>query len=117
MGLALLRNLILLLGISPVAWAAPIAVNNPSFEELPAGGLPNGCGPACSYSIDFIPEWNNTPFLGLGLISGQFQPGTHAGNFTYFNTLSDGITSAHTTNSGITQTVGVTVQEGVTYTL
>jgi hypothetical protein len=94
-----------------------ITVNNPSFEILPAGGLPNGAGPGASYSVDFIPGWINTPFLGLGLMSGQFQPGTDVGNTTYFDTLSDGITSAYTSIPGIEQTVGVTVQEGVIYTL
>lgn len=99
------------------AWAAPIPVNNPSFEVLPAGGLPNGCGAGCSYNEDHIPGWTNIPFLGLGLTSGQFRPGADAGNFTYFNTLSDGPTSAYSSNGCIAQTVGVTVQPGVTYTL
>ena len=104
-------------GLTSSAGAVTIAVNNPSFEILPAAGLPNPCGAGCSYSVDFIPDWINTPFLGLGLSSGQFQPGTDAGNFTYFNTLSDGITSAYTTTSGISQTVGATVQQGVIYML
>ena len=104
-------------GIAPAAWAAPIAVDNPSFETLPAAGLPHPCGTGCSFSVDFIPGWVNTPFLGLGLSSGQFQPGTHAGNTTFFNALSDGITSAYTTTSGISQTVDVTVEEGIIYTL
>lgn len=95
--------------------AAPIPVDNPSFEDPPAGGLPNGCGAGCSYSVDFIPGWTNTPNLGLGLTSGQFRPG--AGNTAYFDSLSDGPTSAYTSTSCIAQTVGATVQEGVTYTL
>lgn len=99
------------------AAAAPIPVNNPSFEILPDVALPLVCGGGCSYSESFIPGWINTPFLGLGLTSGQFRPGTHTGNTTYFNSLSDGPTSAHTTNGCIEQTVGVTVQPGVTYTL
>lgn len=99
------------------AWSAPIVVDNPSFESLPAGGLPNPCGAGCSYSVDFIPGWTNTPNLGLGLTSGQFRPGTDAGNTAYFDSLSDGLTSAYTSTSCIAQTVGVTVQEGVTYTL
>lgn len=98
-------------------WAAPIPVNNPSFELLPAGGLPNGCGAGCSYNEDFIPGWINTPFAGLGLSSGQFRPGTNTGNTTYFNSLSDGPTSAYTSNGCIEQTVGVALQPGVTYTL
>ncbi len=79
--------------------------------------MPELCGAGCSYSVDFIPGWTNTPFLGLGLTSGQFQPGTHVGNTTYFDSLSDGITSAYTTTGGIVQTPGVTVTEGVIYTL
>jgi PEP-CTERM motif len=112
-----IRYTILLLGISSVAWAVPITVVNHSFEILPAGGLPNGCGIGCSYSVDFIPGWTNTPFLGLGLSSGQFRPGTDVGNTTYFNSLSDGPTSAYTTIPGIAQTVGATVQQGLLYTL
>ncbi len=102
-----------------VAWvcAAPITVKNPSFEILPAGGLPYGCGPGCLYSQDTIPGWINTPFAGLGLSSGQWRPGTDAGNTTYFNSLPDGLTSAYTSTGCIEQTVGATVQEGVTYTL
>lgn len=99
------------------AWAAPIPVNNPSFEVLSAGGLPNGCGAGCSYNEDFIPGWINTPSSGLGLYSGQFRPGTDAGNPTYFTALSDGPTSGYTSNGCIEQTVGATVQAGVTYTL
>lgn len=103
--------------VAAKAWAAPIPVNNPSFEQLPTGGLPNGCGAGCSYNEDFIPGWINTPFAGLGLASGQFRPGTNTGNTTYFNSLSDGPTSAYTSDGCIEQTVGVTVQTGVTYTL
>jgi len=105
----------LLLAVS--ASGAPITVANPSFEILPAGGLPNGCGTGCSYSVDFIPGWTNTPFLGLGLSSGQFRPGTDVGNTSYFISLSDGPTSAYTSIPGIEQTVSVAVQQGVTYTL
>src|SRR5437016_6281920 len=86
------------------ALANPILVNNPSFETLPPGGLPIGCGPGCSYSIAAIPGWNN------GGNSGQFQPGVQAGYFAYFNTLSDGPTSAYTNQLSISQTVGATVQ-------
>ncbi|MFN0149353.1 MAG: FlgD immunoglobulin-like domain containing protein [bacterium] len=99
------------------AQSAPIPVNNASFGALPDSGLTLGCGAGCSYSEDFIPGWTNIPFGGLGLTSGQFRPGTEAGNTTYFDALSDGPVSAYTTIGCITQTVGVAVQEGVTYTL
>jgi hypothetical protein len=87
---------------------------NPSFEMLPTGGLPFGCGANCSYSVDAIPGWDNSG------VSGQFQPGAGAGNYTYFNSLSDGPASAYTNDAGgtISQLVsGLTVQSGVTYTL
>jgi hypothetical protein len=93
------------------AFAATIFVNNASFETLPGGGLPNGCGTGCFYSEDVIPGWTNSGF------SGQFQPGTQDGTFTYFNTLSDGITSAYSNDATISQTVTDTVQLGVVYTL
>jgi len=99
------------------ALSATIPVDNPSFETLPAGGLPLGCGTGCSYGENLIPGWTNVPFGGLGLTSGQFRPGTDAGNTTYFDALSDGPVSAYTTIGCISQTVGATVQEGVTYTL
>jgi hypothetical protein len=91
--------------------AGTIFVNNFSFETLPAAGLPNGCGVGCFFTVDAIPGWSN------GGSSGQFQPGTQAGNFTYFNTLSDGITNAFDNGGTISQTVGSTVQTGVVYTL
>jgi hypothetical protein len=105
------------LSLATSAPAAPITVNNPSFEILPAGGLTESCGPNCSFSIDFIPGWINTPFLGLGLNSGQARFGVESGNTTLFDSLSDGPTSAYTSIPGIAQTVAATVQEGVIYTL
>lgn len=108
---------LLLALLATAAGATPIPVDNASFEELPMNGLPFGCGAGCSYSEDVIPYWLNTPFLGLGLTSGQFRPGTGSGNTTYFTTLSDGPTSAYTSTGCIEQTVGATVQPGVTYTL
>lgn len=99
------------------ARAENIPVDNPSFEILPDDGLPYGCGDGCSYSEEVIPGWTNIPFLGLGLTSGQFRPGTDVGNTAYFEFLSDGPTSAYTTTGCISQTLGVTVQEGVVYTL
>jgi hypothetical protein len=96
------------------AEAGAIAVNNPSFETLPAGGLPNtdGCGsvPGCAYSIDQIPGWTVT-----GELTGQFQPGTTPNMF--FNSLPDGPTIAYTNDGSITQTVSTLAAAGVTYTL
>jgi hypothetical protein len=84
-------------------------VNNPSFETLPLGGLPNGCGVGCAFSATAIPGWTGG--------AGQFQPGTQAGNFTFFSTLSDGITSAYSSGGATTQTVAATVIPGIIYTL
>ena len=90
-------------------FADVIAVNNPSFEILPAGGLPiNG-----DYSVAPIPDWIN------GGSSGQFQPGGPSGTVpnAYYNTLSAGPTEAYTNGGTISQTVGATVEVGVTYSL
>ena len=50
-----------LLGGATGLSAAVIPVINPSFETLPAGGLPMGCGAGCSFSAnDAIPGWNSS---------------------------------------------------------
>ncbi|HZL28305.1 MAG TPA: PEP-CTERM sorting domain-containing protein [Acidobacteriaceae bacterium] len=67
-----------------------------------------GCGPACSYSIAPVPDWTAG--------TGQFQPGPTL-NLAYFNYVPDGITVGYTNGPDLTQTVGVTVQNGVTYTM
>jgi hypothetical protein len=97
------------------AFASPISVSNFSFETLPPGGLTSGpCGAGCSWSEGGIPipGWSTT-----GFFTGQFQPGPSAGNFTYFNSVPDGITVAYTNGGTISQTVGPTVALGVVYTL
>jgi hypothetical protein len=99
-------SLVLLAG---AAFANVIPVTNPSFETLPPGGLPNNCGVGCAFSTTAIPGWTGG--------NGQFQPGTQAGNFTFFSALSDGITSAYTSGPTISQTVTTTVVPGVIYTL
>jgi hypothetical protein len=94
--------------------ADAILVNNASFETLPSGGLPIPGYLGGSYSIAVIPGW-----VGSGY-SGQFQPGGPSGTVPngYYNTLSDGPTEAYiATDEVISQTVGATVQAGVTYTL
>lgn len=98
--------------IANAAGATPIAVSNGSFETLPAAGLPIGCGTGCSFSTnDPIPSWTSTGSFG------QFQPGVQARNFTFFNSVPDGITVAYSNGGTIMQTVGATAQAGVTYTL
>lgn len=95
------------------ASAANIPVVNPSFETLPAGGLPsNGCGAGCSFSLnDPVPGWNGTG------IFGQFQPGPASGNFTFFNSVPDAITVAFSNGGSLSQTVVVVAVPDVTYTL
>ena len=95
------------------AFAVPISVTNFSFETLPSGGLSTGCGAGCSFSSsgDPIPGWTVSGTVG------QFQPGVQASNFTYFNSVPDGITVAYSNGGTISQTVGPTVALGVLYTL
>ncbi|MEO9189003.1 MAG: PEP-CTERM sorting domain-containing protein [Acetobacteraceae bacterium] len=101
-----------LLAGANTAVGAVIPVSNPSFETLPAGGLPFGCGAGCSYSAqDPIPGWVSTGSFG------QFQPGVQVGNFTYFNSVPDGITVAYSNGGTISQTVGAVAVAGTTYTL
>jgi hypothetical protein len=92
-----------------------ISVRNPSFERLPHGGLPEACGPHCHFSEDApIPGWTYT---GTGTF-GQFQPGTQAGDDTFFDMLPPGrrnITSAYLNDGTLSQTVGK-VKDGLIYT-
>jgi hypothetical protein len=101
------------------AFADVVTVANPSFETLPAGGLPYGsCGAGCSFSeitsTDGIPGWTTS---ATGFI-GQFQPGSSSGNFAWFNYVPDGTTVAYSDIAGSTiyQQVGP-VLNGETYTL
>jgi len=118
-----MKTLILRVGLPVVAWtlilastsyASPIFVTNYSFETLPVGGLPFGCGLGCSYSegSSGIPGWTTT-----GSYVGQFQPGSAAGNTAYFDSVPDGITVGFTDGGSISQTVAPVVQLGITYTL
>ena len=101
-----------------IGFADVIAVNNPSFEILPPAGLPfDSCGAGCFFSEATIPGQEIPGWTGGTSSFGQFQPGTQDGNFTFFDTLSDGITHAFVNGDKISQTVGATVQVGVTYTL
>jgi len=90
-------------------FASPIAVTNFSFETLPGGGLPSGCGPGCSFSATAAPGWVTTGG------SGQFQPGVLPG--PYFTSLSDGPTNGYSNGGGFSQTVLPTVQLGMLYVL
>jgi len=85
------------------AQAATISVNNASFETQPAGGI----SPIALFDVGPISGWQNSGD------SGQFQPNSSL----YFNYLPDGPTIAYSNNGTISQVLGATVQQGVTYTL
>lgn len=113
-------RLAFLTGIALLAFpvqADLVPIANSSFETLPAGGLPNLCGAGCRWAEDFIPGWENVPFAGLGLASGQWRPGTDLGNTTYFDSLSDGPTHAFSNGFAIVQRNVTVVQSGMVYTL
>lgn len=97
--------------VAPLTNTIDIPVNNPSFEVLPAEGLPFIGYLGGTFSIAAIPGWVVTP----GSDAGQFQPGANGG--AYLNTLSSGPTVGYSNGGTIRQTVGATVQAGVTYTL
>ncbi|MGH6992903.1 MAG: PEPxxWA-CTERM sorting domain-containing protein [Caulobacteraceae bacterium] len=98
--------------VASSAMAATNLVANPSFEILPAGGLPIGCGTDCAYSVGPVPDWTT---VGTAE-TGQFQPGPPA-NTTYFNSVPDGVTVGYSNGAELTQTVGPTAVGGATYTL
>lgn len=98
------------------ATAAPVFVNNFSFETVPPGGFPFGCGAGCDYNMDgVIPGWTTVNLSGAA--SGEFQPGVSAGNTTYFDSIPDGTTIAYTNDGTISQTVGTVTLAGVSYKL
>ena len=99
-----------------MVWALPSVaasngVNNSSFELLPPAGLPFACGPGCAYNAGPVPGWT---VAGAG---GQFQPGVQVGNFTYFNSVPDGIRVGYSNGGSLSQTVTALVQYGMIYTL
>jgi PEP-CTERM motif len=93
---------------SSPAMASSIAVANASFETLPVGGLPIGCGTPCAYSIGAIPGWID----GGPAETGQWTVGGYNGN----PSATDGNVLAYTNGGFISQDVGTAV-DGETYTL
>ena len=93
------------LALGPAS-AAPIFVDNYSFEILPATGLTNGCGGSCAFSVGPIPGWTNGPGSGQWHVGGDpGNPPAYDGNYLAFS------------NSGsIFQNV-TTAVPGTTYTL
>lgn len=93
------------------AAAVSLTVVNASFETLPPGGLPNGCGTGCAYSNGLFTGWTGTGAVG------QFQPGSSSGTFTYFDYVPDGTTVAYINGGSLAQTVTSTAIAGHTYVL
>ena len=90
---------ICLLFLTSGAFAGSIPVANYSFEMLPPGGLPFGCGGTCAYSIGPIPGWNDSG------TAGQWIPGGFAGNPNAY----DGNVLAWTSGGTISQNVTAAV--------
>ncbi len=99
--------------VATAAPAAALTVVNASFETLPAGGLPNGCGTGCAFSTTTVPGWTESS----GAAFGQFRPGSASGNFAYFDYVPDGVTVAYLNGGSIAQTLGATAIAGHTYVL
>jgi len=90
------------------AQAGIITVTNASFETLPAGGLPYASA-GSHYSIDTgIPGWTT---------SGTGEYGEWQTNGNFLSSIPNGSTVAYSNGGTISQTVGVTAQAGLTYTL
>ena len=101
------RTLIIVLSVLFLIATGAFADNlviNPSFETLPAGGLPYGCGGYGCYVAAGIPGWINSG------TSGQFQP-----NAGIFNYVPGPITVAYTQNGGSAITQSVTVAPYTNY--
>ena len=104
----LLLAAISILAPASLAHASSITVINPSFENLPDGGLPIGCGGSCAFSYNNIVGWN----VSNPGDSGQWITGGFNGNPDAY----DGSVVAFTNGGTISQNVG-TVVFGDTYDL
>ncbi len=102
------KNLMCLLALAGSLEAAPVVVNNFSFETF--NPLTNICaGTGCAFNIQAIPGWTNTGD------SGSFLPG-NPGNTDYFDFIPDGEVVGYTNGAIISQNVGV-VAANTIYTL
>jgi hypothetical protein len=92
------------------ASADSVAVQNASFEQIAAIGLPTACaGTGCMYNAGPIPDWT---LSGVG--AGSWQPGS---NNVYFNQpLPDGPTVAYV-NGTLSQDLDVTLLPNTEYTV
>jgi hypothetical protein len=103
--------------VSNSAGAGTITVNNPSFETLPAGynlfNFPYFANVATDPNYN-IPGWTATTNAGaLGYAAGQQWPGC----CSYISPPPVGPDIAFLSEGKISQTVGQTAVQGVTYTL
>jgi hypothetical protein len=80
-------------------WAAPIFVNNNSFET-PGGNLGAICGPGCTYTFNGPQGWIETG------ISGTFRPGP-PGSTAILNYMPDGTAAAFANTGMLRQVVGI----------
>jgi hypothetical protein len=99
---------LLLLFFAPAMPGAIIAVANPSFETLPAGGLTQACGAGCTFSQNGgIPDWTSAAN------TGQLDPSNAQLNLP----VPDGTVVAYSTGGIIFQTLATNVAANTTYTL
>jgi hypothetical protein len=99
----------------PLAYGGQILVGNSSFSALPGGGLPYGCGTGCSYDVNTpIADWTAS---GSSENFGLLDPGTGAGNDTWFDSVPEGDTVAYTYGPSLSQTVDTSITAGTVYTL
>jgi hypothetical protein len=103
-----------------VGHADSIAVVNGDFDTLPTGGLSTACDgtpPGCSYEFGSVPGWTQSGPSGFSG-GGEFRPGTDVGITKFFDSLPNGNPIVGFSNGAtLSQTVGTTVEDGVTYTL
>jgi hypothetical protein len=102
------RNLICLLALAGSLGAAPVTVNNFSFEDFNPLDL-NCAGTNCAFNLQPIPGWTTTAD------AGSFRPGNPS-NTDYFDFIPDGAIVAYSNGSPISQVVG-TVAADTTYKL
>jgi hypothetical protein len=122
-----------LLGAS--ANAAVIPVVDPDFDQFPtvstvgptgeifgpgeANYLNGGCGIGCHYADNAVIGWNATATFQTGALSGQWETGLSSGNNLTFKSGPENNEPVieRAINAALSQTVGVTAQAGVTYSL
>jgi hypothetical protein len=115
--------------------AAVIPVVDPDFDQFPtvstvgptgaifgpgeASYLNGGCGIGCHYADNAVIGWNATATFQTGALSGQWETGLSSGNNLTFKSGPENNEPVveRAINAALSQTVGVTAQAGVTYSL